>query len=305
MIQQFDTPDHAPVPLKLVASIELITPQLAKEYLETQQLNREVNDKRVSDYANRMRRGEWMLGQPITFDELGCLIDGQHRLKAVVRCGIPMEFAIMTGIPSDSKQVYDIGQQRSTAQISRLMGQNIPQMKARLAILSNAFTGSQFKARTKASENNRKSGEILGFQGLKNVRSPQMMLALEAKYSEGLDFAIRTPGSREQSSPVAKNSTIRSVFFRAFYNANQYRLQEFIEVYYTGVSRKEEDDAALALRNYVISLREGTRKISYGKGGKTELYKKAESAVLCFLQNKPKNSLRGSEFEEFPLADFD
>ncbi|HET8686142.1 MAG TPA: hypothetical protein VFM18_05685, partial [Methanosarcina sp.] len=80
---------------------------------------------------------------------------------------------------------------------------------------------------------------------------------------------------------------------------------QFIEGYYTGISRRPEDDAAVKLREFSIALRKGDRKTAYGEAGVLELYTKAESALLAFLQERPIKNLKGSETEEFPLADFD
>lgn len=287
----------------LRVTIEMISPEVAKNYLLTQESNRNINDRRAADYANRMRRGEWKVGQPISFDEDDRLIDGQHRLKAVIRYGKPVEFSVMRGVPSDSKEVFDIGQQRTTAQIAKLTERDKPQMSTRLAILSNAFFGSQFKGKTKAIESRRNAVNTIG--ATRGVRSPQAMLELEEKYSDGLDFAIRAFGSRDSKASVGNNSLIKAVFFRAFYNVDRDRLQQFMEVFYSGLCYSPGNEAAIKLREYVVKIRKGDIKVDAKHGGKAELYKKTESAIIYFLAKRNVSYLKGSEYEEFPLADFD
>lgn len=303
MIEQFNDSSNSRSDGFPRITVETISPETAKSYLLTQENNRDINDRRVADYANRMRRGEWKIGQPITFDESDHLIDGQHRLRAIIRFGKPVEIVTVRGIPSDSRAVFDIGQQRTTAQIAKLSGNAKPQMTIRLAILSNAFFGSQLKPRTKAAEIKRNAANTIG--GTQGVRSPQAMLNLEEKYSDGLDFAMRTFGSVEQKSLVGNSSLVKSVFFRAYYNVNQERLQQFMEVFYTGLAHKEGDYPALALRTYIAGVKQGQVKISFKNTGKSELYKKAESALVAFLAGRSVSHLKGSDFEEFPLADFD
>jgi hypothetical protein len=288
---------------EISTTVETITPCQAKSYLLTQENNRPINDKRVSDYVGRMERGEWMVGQPITFDSMGCLIDGQHRLKALIKYGNPVDFLIMRGLPSESRTVFDIGQQRTAYQIARITGNNRPQIRARLSILSCAFMGSRLKAKNKTAEDNRNAINVIG--AVTGIRSPHALLYLEEKYSDGLDLAVRTFGGQEAVHIAGRRSVIQSVFFRAYYTQNHKRILEFIEAFYTGISRRPEDDAAIRLRDFSVALRTGERKVAYGKAGSLELYTKTESALLSFLQERPIKYLKGLETEEFPLADFD
>lgn len=286
----------------LRVSVELITPEMAREYLFSQETNRNINDRRVSDYVLRMARGEWKIGQPIIFDENGCLIDGQHRLKAIIKHGKPIEFAVIKGVPSDSKSVIDIGQRRTTTQIAKLCGIDKPSYGERQAILSNAFLGSQFKSKSKNRKRN--AANLVGAR--RGLRSPNAMIDLEEQYSEGIDFAMRSPGSTIQKRVVGKGSLVRSVIFRAYYNCNHDRLNEFIDVYYTGETyNPQEDHAALVLRNHVMAVNMGERKVSKANDGKIELYKKAEQAIFSFLRKRKTERLIGSDYELFPLPDFD
>lgn len=76
----------------LSARVVEITPELAQRWLESNHLsNRTVSDSRVEAMANDMRSNNWRLThQGICFDAQGILIDGQHRLWAIVtsKCAI-------------------------------------------------------------------------------------------------------------------------------------------------------------------------------------------------------------------------
>lgn len=302
MVNHYDNSDNCSDDDFLRVSVELITPEMAREYLFSQGTNRNINSTRVSDYALRMGRGEWKIGQPIIFDENGCLIDGQHRLRAVIKYGKPVEFAVIKGVPNDSKTVIDIGQRRTTSQIAKLSGIDKPCYGERQAILSNAFLGSQFKAKSKSTKRN--AANIVGSR--RGLRSPNAMIDLEEEYSEGIDFAMRLPGSTAQKYVVGKGATVRAVIFRAYYNCNHERLNEFINVYYTGETYNPQDDnAALILRNYVAATKAGEKKVSKINHGNIELYKKAEQAVFSFIRKRKIERLIGSDYELFPLADFD
>jgi hypothetical protein len=64
-----------------------ITPKLATEWLKQNTNNiRAILPSKVDLYAGMMSRDKWTLThQGIAFDELDNLIDGQHRLKAIVK----------------------------------------------------------------------------------------------------------------------------------------------------------------------------------------------------------------------------
>lgn len=302
MLTYNDDSDNGSDDSFLRVSVELITPEIAKEYLFSQGTNRNINDRRVSDYVLRMARGEWKIGQPLIFDENDCLIDGQHRLRAVIKYGKPIEFAVIKGVPNDSKSVLDIGQRRTATQIAKLSGIDKPCYAERLAILSSAFLGSQFKSKRKTRKRN--AINLVGAR--RGLRSPNAMIDLEEQYSDGIDFAMRTPGTTLEKQGLGKESIVRAVIFRAYHESNHDRLDGFIDVYYTGKTyRPDEDGAALMLRDHVKAVKAGTKKISKKNDGKIELYKKTEQAVSSFLRKQTPGSLVGSDYELFPCPDFD
>lgn len=78
---------------------EVITPDVARAYLESNTRNRPVSVARVSEYAAAMRSGKWVLnGDSLRFDASGRLIDGQHRLQACVQAGVPFCTYVVRGI---------------------------------------------------------------------------------------------------------------------------------------------------------------------------------------------------------------
>jgi hypothetical protein len=68
-------------------TIEVITPEDATRYLATRSPNqRPISKDFVHKYADVMARNGWELThQGIAFDAAGRLIDGQHRMAAVVK----------------------------------------------------------------------------------------------------------------------------------------------------------------------------------------------------------------------------
>lgn len=69
-------------------TLETISPHVAKQYLERNKKNRLITRERVNSLARDIESGAFMVThQCIAFNANGDLIDGQHRLSAVVASG--------------------------------------------------------------------------------------------------------------------------------------------------------------------------------------------------------------------------
>ena len=85
-----------------------ITPQMAARWLETNTANRDLSQDRVESYARDMARGAWRLNnQGIAIAENGVVLDGQHRLWAVVLSGATIESLLMTGLATGVRSTID------------------------------------------------------------------------------------------------------------------------------------------------------------------------------------------------------
>ncbi len=106
---------------KIVAKVESITPEIAKEYLKFNNVNRPVNKKTVDFYAEQMSKGQWRInGEAICFTEDGCLANGQHRLNAILKYGKPINILVVRGCDKDSFITYDSGRNRSVSDVFSL-----------------------------------------------------------------------------------------------------------------------------------------------------------------------------------------
>jgi len=83
-------------------SIETISPETAKRWLELNTRNRSVKAMWVTTLARVMKEGLWLLnGEPIKFAPDGALVDGQHRLLAVIKSGCTIQSLVVRGAPPD------------------------------------------------------------------------------------------------------------------------------------------------------------------------------------------------------------
>lgn len=103
---------------------ETITPDKAKKYLATSEGNprygassKVVNKAALSKLVSDMKANKWIdTGEAIQFDWNGHLINGHHRLTAVVQSGKPQEILVVRGISPMAKLYIDTSTKRSLVQ---------------------------------------------------------------------------------------------------------------------------------------------------------------------------------------------
>lgn len=125
------------------AKTEVITPEVARCYLEHNDINRIPNKGQIAFYANMMQNGEWQLnGEAIVFSEDGRLIDGQHRLMACVYANVPFETLVVRGVQEGAFVTIDKGRTRTHADIFRISGiansSNISAIILKYKLMSNS-----------------------------------------------------------------------------------------------------------------------------------------------------------------------
>lgn len=146
-----------------------VTPQLATEWLETNRDNRHVSDPQVAAFARVMSAGGWRVNnQAIAFDENGCLIDGQHRLWAVIQAGIAVRMTVAHGVELEAVKTIDRGRTRSVEEVLRREGTVTSPKRvsmwcnAQRQLLTNSTTrGCVEDVEAYFEENQRALGDIL------------------------------------------------------------------------------------------------------------------------------------------------
>lgn len=102
---------------RLTTTVVEVTPEIAEMLLAMRPpYQRPVRPSRVKAFAALMRDGRFLTThQGIAFDREGHLIDGQHRLQAVVDTGVTIETSASFGLPHDAFRAMDRGAARSVA----------------------------------------------------------------------------------------------------------------------------------------------------------------------------------------------
>lgn len=97
------------LPSRIVSGARIIvTPEMAMRFLEANHLNRPLAHGHVERITTQIREGKWRFnGDTIKIAEGGDILDGQHRLWAVIESKTPVETIIVTGIERDAFATID------------------------------------------------------------------------------------------------------------------------------------------------------------------------------------------------------
>jgi hypothetical protein len=81
--------------------------------------NRPIKQSHVEKLANQMVSGRWVFnGEPIIIDKFGRVIDGGHRLNAVIESDCEFDFCVIRGVePETSFETIDTGKTKSVSDI--------------------------------------------------------------------------------------------------------------------------------------------------------------------------------------------
>src|SRR6185295_16911118 len=128
-------------------AVEQITPAKAARILAASEgyPQRSLSDRRVERLADAMTRGQWKLThQGIALDSAGALLDGQHRMRAVVMSGVTIDLLVSRGADPAAFDVIDIGATRTagnTLQIAGYVNTNVLASAARIALTYSVVAG--------------------------------------------------------------------------------------------------------------------------------------------------------------------
>lgn len=149
---------------------EFISAEQAREYLKLSGGNRVISDSCVRKYANDIRNKTWSTtGQGIAFDITGRLIDGHHRLLAIIQENAGVRSLVVRGLPLTARDVTDTGKPRSLPNIETLNGKENGTMRvSRARAIANIWTPQTV-----------------------SLSHPQFERVYET-FQEGLDWSVRT-----------------------------------------------------------------------------------------------------------------
>jgi len=277
--------------VSLEVFLATVTPELAQKLLNFNfSNNRVISKNAVTRYAKKMQQGQWKISSPITFSADGYLIDGQHRLNAVLKAETSVPFMMMLGVPEEVAENIDRGRRRSITDVAHVAGldwvtdKHAATARWMCAVSVDINGKKRFQAPTIETEN---------------------LIPILTKYQGGIEFALNAVGANRQLSL----STILSVIAKAYYACPQ-KLQRLKEFGYCLNSRKvykgTEDNAALMLVNKVTKLKQG-RGQSGGANWSLDLHSECiqftHTSLDLFLKEVNPKKLVAAKTDLFSLPD--
>lgn len=101
----------------------MITPDMAIEALAGNTNNRRLMPRRVNRFVDEILNGRWLeSGNTIKFATTGELIDGQHRLHAIIKAGVAVRLNVAFGLDPHAKIVVDEIQPRKISENIHIAG---------------------------------------------------------------------------------------------------------------------------------------------------------------------------------------
>ena len=129
--------------------LELVTPEIAKNYLSCNfKNNRLLRKNWVKELSVLIKKKEFNLSWDcISFDDKGVLVNGQHRLNAVIESNTPAPFFIATNLPHAIAQQGDYGNRRTQSERITVGGttmkrQECAAIKNAICELNTSYTGT-------------------------------------------------------------------------------------------------------------------------------------------------------------------
>lgn len=116
---------------KITVGFERITPRDAVHYLSLLPDNQRVlSNQSVANYAKLMRKGLWFsTTDPIQFDTSGKLVNGQHRMNAIIEADCPVTLLVVRNVNPKSFIAMDDGKIRKLSDQIRAVGAMPPRIR--------------------------------------------------------------------------------------------------------------------------------------------------------------------------------
>lgn len=105
------------------AVVMLVTPAMAREWLKSNTNNRPIKRRHVQAIANDILAGAWVLnGEAIKWNG-PALVDGQHRLHAIILADTPVQTLVIRGVEDGAVVTMDTHAKRTVSDHLHLKGE--------------------------------------------------------------------------------------------------------------------------------------------------------------------------------------
>lgn len=258
----------------------LVTPKMAEEWLNHNNVNRTLMPGTAEKYAADMIAGRWTdCIAPIAFyEDTKDIADGQHRLYAIIESGTTQKFYVVHDLPRPAGLNIDTGRGRTLVDNSRIAGLDDGLSNQLIAYTRGINDGTRIVTR--------------------RTRTNAEVLDIVATHRESAEWVIK-------HSPVGRglrNGPLCAALGRAWYiEDDKDRLAKFSEVLGKGFSEGPADSAAVAMRNYLL-MKAAARIEVTSSANWRDTFLKAQNAIRYFMQRKSLTNIKTIADEAYPLS---
>lgn len=257
----------------------VVTPAIARQWLEKNYNNRPINRARVSLLKEQIDNDTFALThQGIAFyGDFEELADGQHRLVAIAEGDKCVELLVAWGLSKDTVHAIDRGRPRSITNVLNFMGLSLSQQQTAAC---RCLWLDYHAAR-------RETGWI------NQVFDTHKFVEFCNHVLEAVTFAIPPKACRGLS-----HASVTAAIAAAWFTQSHVDLARFKELLHSGVGASESETAAVKLREYLL-----TNRVGNGNEARQELYLRCSTALRAFLEGRGLSKLYCRPDARFPIPD--
>ncbi len=250
----------------------LVTPELAAKWLLKNTSNRAVRKGRVKAFARDMKAGAWSFNpQPISFGTDDGILDGQHRLLAIIESGVSVQMAVWFDVPVASRSVMDLGTPRGLRDV------------AGISVLEAAVVMAMMRGMIK----------------MPIIPTMAERAAFYRRFSTEIDSVFLIYRSSRHG---LRQAAVYAAICRAMFHVPLEELELFCKVLESGMPNGEDRDATvIRLRD---RLTEPTRAVVGGRHS-LEVYAITTSAIRAFVEGRVLSKIYATSTDLYPLPDAD
>ncbi len=267
---------------EFVVARMLIDPSTAQEMLQQNTRNRTLSTDSVRKMTVDMLSGRWGVLHPdtISFDHLGVMVNGQHRLSAVVASGHSIISLVVFGCNNESRLTVDGHRTKRLGDRLFIAGDGIGDTAAAVGMCSQIAT--------------RMANAHLGS---KRIKTPVEQAEFIELHHGALSFVMEEFGHRK--IPSVTTAPVKAVFANAWYHVPHDTLRRAIHTLLSGEMNTPID------RNLVIARRwlTDSRVTARNSNSAGSVYRRIGNAVRCYANNRPLKILKDINYDPFPLPD--
>ncbi|MGL6196974.1 MAG: hypothetical protein ACRC2T_19350 [Thermoguttaceae bacterium] len=250
-----------------------VTPELAKTWLQSNNFNRPRDPETYLKYVRQIREDRWRLThQGIAFTSDGVLLDGQHRLFAIVECGVTLPLRVFLNEPAENFSVIDCGKNRSNLAVVRMSAKDSTLTTAHTQSLQSMLAGRLCRTANRWT----------------NVEINEQYEV----HKEAVNYVVSQ--FRNCKDKSINDRTLRGVIARAYYHVPLETLSLFCSL----LTSQNDHPCRAGIDALVGCLRYWKDRQA---STKQEIYRRTELTLEAFINNTCDVSFGKSITELFPL----